>query len=79
MKIQIDSEKKTVKILEDANLNKLVKFLKHILGDDYEEYTFIASDYTYWAEYPWYIYSTPWTTPIQPYTTCYNVELKESN
>ena len=83
MKIQIDTNNKTVEVLEDINLALLVKALKVMLGNDYDKYTFIIYNrYTY---YPWinpisvpYVPSSPypytWPTTICG-TGTYNIDI----
>ena len=85
MKIQLDTEKKTVKVLEDVELGKLIKLLKNLLGEDYNKFTLMSYEYTSYI--PWInpIIIEPWK-PYTPYytwltttgDTTYNVELQET-
>jgi len=82
MKIQIDTKEKTISVLDDANIKELVKALKGMLGDEYEEYTIKKTEvigYTYY--YPWYqwypLISPSWTTTTAS-TTIYNVEVMDN-
>jgi hypothetical protein len=64
MKIQIDTNRKTVQVLDDVNLLQLIEFLKGLLKEDFEKYTFVSSE----RDYPIY----PWVYPIYiPYTQPY--------
>jgi hypothetical protein len=56
MKIQIDTDRKTVEVLENINLALLVKALKVMLGNDYDQYTFINDHFKY--------HTYTWTSPI---------------
>jgi len=87
MRVQIDTKLKTIKVLEDFNFSELVKALKKLLGDDYGDYKFIASDYvyTYWTNpitiNPWIGNPYPWSNPFHVTytaadTSVYNVELQ---
>ena len=65
MKIQVDTTKKTVKLLENTNLSQFVKFVKNLLGEEYNKFTLeTAVEYVYWQNpiYIPYVYQ-----PIQPY------------
>ena len=81
MKIQIDTQQKTVAILENCNINELVKALEGMLGEDYKDYSLHPYTYTYWYNYPWYQWH--WNDQPLPYTltttsdskTIYNVEI----
>lgn len=85
MKIQIDTQLKTIAILENCNIEELIKALKAMLGDTYKEYSLHPYTYTYWYEYPWwnnpYIITTG--TPLVDYNSgvtsdtkaIYNIEI----
>lgn len=87
MKIQIDTKEKTISVLDDTNIKELVKTLKEMLGDEYEEYTIKKTEvigYTYY--YPWYQWyplgNPTWITTtgqsldkLPSETTIYNVEV----
>ena len=88
MKIQIDTNAKTVKVLDSVNLSDLVKALKTLLGEDYKEYTFEGghSVYLIWTSpivIPYYIerHQPYYDYNSWPQITCsagtYNVEVKE--
>lgn len=81
MKIQIDTQAKTVAILENCKIDELVEALKGMLGNTYTEYSLQPYTYTYW--YPWYPwYQWHWNDQPLPYITTtsdsktiYNVEI----
>jgi hypothetical protein len=87
MKIQIDTDKKTIKVLENVKLGKLINLLKNLLGKDYEEYLLESGEiqYIYWQN-PIYIPTTwpYWGTgdPFWPtFTTTngiYNIETQDT-
>jgi hypothetical protein len=89
MKFQIDTENKTIKVLEDVNLKKMVSFLKDLLKEDYEKYSFISTDVYTYTSYPivvqpyQYPYTYTKTGDITWFTTSgsavYNIELQEHN
>lgn len=77
MKIEIDEEKKTIKIEDGIELEKIIQFLDKILQEEWEEYTLITTtinnygNTTYipynplnvpYNSYPWRPY---WITGIQ--------------
>lgn len=85
MKLQINTDRKTIKLDDNTNIGKLIEILEKMLGEDYKKYNIINDIYTY---YPWVNpiiipYYSP-TTPAIPYTyptiPCntgtYNVELQ---
>ena len=85
MKLQIDTEKKTVKVLEDVELGKLIKALKKLFGEDYDEFTLVSYEYSSYI--PWInpIIIEPWRPYTPPYywytttgNTTYNIELQET-
>lgn len=87
MKIQIDTQQKTVKLLDSMNLKDLIKNLKNLLGDKFDEYTLISYEYMY-SYIPWTnpTVINPWK-PYEPIVTwmtttadtyVYNVELQEA-
>jgi hypothetical protein len=61
MKIQIDTQQKTIAILENCNIEELIKALKAMLGDTYKEYSLHPYTYTYWYSYPWIKWD--WASP----------------
>lgn len=81
MKIQIDTQQKTVAILENCSISELVKALKGMLGEDYKDYSLQPYTYTYWYSYPWYQWHyNDQPLPITVTTssdskTIYNVEI----
>jgi hypothetical protein len=79
MKLQIDTNKKTIQIIEDINLGELIKALKGMLGEDYKEYLLLNGNMTY-TYYPWINpIIIPYSIPTWPSITCstgtYNVEV----
>lgn len=42
MKIQIDTENKTVRLEKEANLKFLFDFLRNVLGENFEDYSLIT-------------------------------------
>jgi hypothetical protein len=52
MKLTIDTDRKVIEIDQAINLKDLIKGLKKLLGDDWEEYS-IEQRIT-WNYYPWY-------------------------
>jgi hypothetical protein len=87
-KLQIDTNAKTVKVLDSMNLFELVKTLKRLLGEEYNNYTFEPGGYTYYWTNPVIIpYYTPTYHPYTPYVyptiTCgtgvVNIELTHSS
>jgi hypothetical protein len=79
MKLQIDTNLKTVTVLEDMNLELLVKGLKVMLGNDYSNYTMKGTGYITYINTPWtYItFQDPyWKWPtITCNTGTHNIEL----
>lgn len=85
MKIQINTQTKTVAILENCKIDELIEALKGMLGEDYKNYSLepytYTYTYTYWYQYPWYQWQ--WNQPpIIPYygitsdsKAIYNVEI----
>lgn len=75
MKIQIDTDNKIVKILEDTNIGMLVEMLKDLLKEDFNSYTIKAVEM---SSIPWidpiiipYPYPLPTTAPYTPFTNPY--------
>jgi hypothetical protein len=85
MKIQLDTEKKTVKVLEDVELGKLIKALKKLLREDYNEFTLISYEYTSYIPWinpiiiePWKPYTPPYYWYTATNSGVYNLELQET-
>jgi len=87
MKIQIDTNKKTIQVLGNVKLDELIELLKSMLGESYKEYLLINEQISYpyqpWINpiiLPYYVPYTP-TNPW-PTITCntgtYNLELQEN-
>jgi hypothetical protein len=91
MKLQIDTKEKTITILEDSNIKELVKALKGMLGDDYENYSIMSNTTIFSYYYPWYQWQPyqplPWITyttgekyaELPSSTTVYNVDVQSCN
>jgi|WetSurSiteA1Bulk_404760.scaffolds.fasta_scaffold136540_1 hypothetical protein len=74
MKFQIDTKEKMVLVLEDANIKELVKALKGMLGEEYENYSIKSDSVVYTHYYPWYDWT--WNDhQITCSTGVYNVEV----
>jgi len=83
MKIKIDTDLKTVEILEGMNLSILVKGLKVMLGKDYYDYIVVPpyTVYTYvstpWTTIPWVEPNWKWPT-ITCSTGTYNLDIQSN-
>ena len=84
MKLQLDTQAKTVKFEESVKLGKLFDIIQQILpNDEWKEFTLVPHSITSWVnpiiypwgEYPWVKPATPWYNGI-PDITCYNIEVK---
>lgn len=60
MKIQLDTEKKTIKIEEDASLEKLMSFMQATFPDNWKEYKVLTNTIINWTTYPQYVWPN-WT------------------
>ena len=66
MKIQIDTNNKTIQILENIKIGVLLETLFNMLGEDYKEYTLNLEQTTY-TYYPWvYPIIVPYQEPTWP-------------
>jgi hypothetical protein len=84
MKLQLDTQAKTIKFEESEKLGKLVAIIQKMLPDDeWKDYTLIPQIITNWAnpiivqrwdDYPWVRPS--WNQNVIPEITCYNLEVK---
>jgi hypothetical protein len=67
MKIQLDTENKTVKIEQDVNLNEFITKVKLLLGKDFKDYILDTGGITYWFSpleaYPLTVYQ-PFNKPF---------------
>jgi hypothetical protein len=63
MKLQIDTKEKTIVVLEDSNIKELVKALKGMLGEDWDNYSIKNNTTIFTYYYPWY----QWYPLCQPY------------
>lgn len=73
MKIQLDTNAKTIKVEEDVNLSELISKLKKLLPKgEWKEYTLQSNTTIQWYTYPYiiYNYNKPfWQQPIVTYDT----------
>jgi len=85
MKLQIDTKAKTIKVDENVKFRDLIKVLKKMLPDEWQDYSLAGSEVIYWYNpIPWY-YESPWRIGDVTYTssgesvpstvTCYNIEV----
>lgn len=65
MRLEIDTENKTIKLLKEVSFKELTKTLKDLLGKQMDEYKIIPD--TTANYYPYYPYNYP-TTPFYKYT-----------
>jgi hypothetical protein len=56
MRIQIDTVKKTVQVLDNLKIKDLLKSLKELLGEEYKEYELLTTGYYYYWTTPWIYY-----------------------
>ena len=81
MKIQLDTEAKTVTIEETVSLNEFINFIKNILPNSWKQYYLKVSVINNWA-YPIVIEKGNWPTPYwecpsgDAAITTYNLEYK---
>lgn len=67
MKLQIDFDKKTIKIEDAVNFGTLVERLQSLLTD-WKDYTIFTNTKIEWREYPVYKYKNPFDNwPLGPY------------
>ena len=94
MKLQIDTENKTIKVDENVLFGDLVKVLNKLLPKEWRNYT-LESNTTIYSWYPHYTYYYPTIEPIKWEVTCgatndykeqggittsiYNVEVLDNN
>jgi hypothetical protein len=91
MKLQIDTKEKTIVVLEDSNIKELVKALKGMLGEDWDNYSIKNNTTIFTYYYPWYQWKpcepAPWITystgdkyeELPPTTAVYNVDVQSCN
>lgn len=83
MRLQVDTEAKTIKFDESHKLGKLMTVISGMFpNDEWQDYTLIPHIITnwvnpiYWDQLPW---ATPNPTPFKPWyngeITCYNIEV----
>lgn len=77
MKLQIDTENKTIKIEEAVNIDKFIKMVKKLFpNNEWKEYELEVGTITYWTNpYP-IIY--PLTYPTDPYPWWQPTTISES-
>jgi hypothetical protein len=62
MKLQLDTDKRTIKVEEDVVLQKLIMGLEKLFPDDeWKTYTLLTGSTITWTTYPTYIYK--WDQP----------------
>ena len=65
MKLTIDTERKVIEIDQAVNLKDLIKGLKKLLGDEWEEYSIEQREsMNYWPYYPYPVTYTDNTPPF---------------
>lgn len=69
MKVQIDTNKKLVKIENNVNLNELFVFLKRVLEDEFVEYSLETNTkIENWNNITYVNYQKPdWYKPLSPF------------
>ena len=80
MKLQIDTNAKTIKVEGLVNFNDLIKTVQNLLPLEWQNYSIESGSVIYWPSYPVIIYDPIYPQPLMPYygTTCgttYNVEV----
>jgi len=82
MKLQIDTENKTIKVDENVLLEDLVKVLNKLLPKEWKNYTLETNSTWYWynpipyyPSQPWRIGDVTYTDGITTSTSVYNVEV----
>lgn len=56
MRIQLDTENKTIKIEEDASLEKLINFMQATFPENWKEYKVLTNTIISWTTYPQYVW-----------------------
>ena len=56
MKIQLDLENKTIKIEEDASLEKLMSFMQATFPETWKEYKVLTNTIINYSTYPYYVW-----------------------
>ncbi len=73
MKIQLDTNQKTIRVEESVNLNEFMKAVKNLFpNNEWKEYRIETNTVINWGTYPIY-YEPQKFTPYwweQPYTIC---------
>ena len=85
MKLQIDTVAKTIKVDENVKFKDLIKVLKKMFPDTWDDYSLVGNEVIYWYNpVPWtYINPTPlpWTITygagdlIDSNTCVYNIDV----
>jgi len=87
MKLQIDTENKTIKVEQNVLFSDLLKVLNKLLPKEWKNYTLETNSTWYWYNPIPYYPSRPWTIGEPFYTTCdsgntttsvYNVEVVDN-
>jgi hypothetical protein len=69
MKLQVDTNAKTIKIEGQVQFKDLIKTLKKLLPKEWMDYSLDGSSITYWYNpITWYPYQ-PWVWPSDPIVT----------
>ena len=65
MKLQIDTENKTIKVEQDVVFSDLIRVLNKLLPKEWRNYTLETNSTWYWYPYPYYTYQYPNIEPIK--------------
>lgn len=67
MKVQIDTDAKTIKLENEVSIGKLIEFLERLnIDTDWKEYKLLTNTVIKWNEYPTIIYRD-YHYPYNPY------------
>lgn len=73
MRLQIDTNAKTIKVEQTVKIKELISAIKKLLPEEWEDYSLETGTVIYWPSYPVIRYdSIPYVNPIWkwPEVTC---------